>query len=707
MPRFVPSHTSAPAPVAVECASRLQEFPPWHAEQLRQWVLSRRAPWPQSGTAHRATRCYRLRSGPKHQVRASQTSPFFWRAVFAPHFPLAVSMLNSASAILRATFSSQSKCSVMILASLWRGTDVLISCPWGDDTRHPATPVAEDIKVAHGSNSTLNSSSFVNASSSPRSKLSQCRILRGLVLSEDTFNSSVLTNKFTLLSVSARMLSPIISCVSTVAPSNFLLLLMHWDAPSWTSAARRLEKVFTSATEISERCSLVLCAFTVISSWPLVFRPRSAAMFDDTVIADACTLLSVTHLEPKRQSLSECGISEAMFRCCWWPTRDKNGQVEYPQCVCICVCLFVCVCLPRHLPPTDAVDQRSFSIWGLGPATTISILTSGLEHKHWPEFKPNKVKSTHKWAQSKQQTSKLNRVTPAQESDSADEAHAHPRTLPLKWFLVLGHRSIHVDHHHLEVSLALYKRRCGRKSWAMGGPRSKNKIIVVDLSTHLKKLLVCHRCVLLTSLEGASRWSFWDLSQAWSEDPATNLEMMRSCRCVIFMYVFWASWRLGLLLDTQSRQLFVSLPASLQNSWNVWLPFVLIIFYGSGMKVFSRVCKRKESVKVKINIVLDPIIKEEYDYFRIVLDPIIKEEYDYFRWFDSHLYWLTLVGRDWVGRNSRLDFEHWLIGSKTRVSTPRNINWIEKWFPFFQNLSKSDKRWFSQNSSISKNFTNY
>ena len=33
---------------------------------------------------------------------------------------------------------------------------------------------------------------------------------------------------------------------------------------------------------------------------------------------------------------------------------------------------------------------------GLGPTTTISILTSGLEHKYRPEFKPRKVKSSHK-----------------------------------------------------------------------------------------------------------------------------------------------------------------------------------------------------------------------------------------------------------------------------------------------------------------------
>ena len=130
VPRSVPSHSSAPAPVAVAWASRLQEFAPSLAEQLREWLLSWRAPWPYLGTAHPATRCYRLRSGPKHQVRTNQTSRFFWRAVFAPHFPLAIFMVNSASAILRATFSSQSNCSVMILATLWRVTDVLISCLW-------------------------------------------------------------------------------------------------------------------------------------------------------------------------------------------------------------------------------------------------------------------------------------------------------------------------------------------------------------------------------------------------------------------------------------------------------------------------------------------------------------------------------------------------------------------------------------------------
>ena len=300
---------------------------------------------------------------------------------------------------------------------------------------------------------TLNSSSFVNASSSPRSKLSQCRILRGHVPSEDTFNSCVLTDRLTLLSVSARMLPPIIcSCVSTVAtpfiayaaccslPSNFLLVLCAGDAPRWT----RLR-----CTSTEDRVLVFDWDLRKLLARPLrVPRHLIMATGLSTALrchvwwhgncADGCTLLFSDESGAKATvSYSECGISEAlrMNDACSGAADDQQGTKtgrwnthSLYVFVCVCVCLFVCLFVCPDIYHQLKSRPKVIFHWGLGPTTTISILTSGLEHKYRPEFKPNKVKSTHKCAQAKQQTSKLNRVKPAQESDSAVQAHAHPRT---------------------------------------------------------------------------------------------------------------------------------------------------------------------------------------------------------------------------------------------------------------------------------------
>ena len=369
-----------------------------------------------------------------------------------PALPPAVSMVNSVSAMLRATFSAQSNCSVMILASLWRVTDVLISCLWGDDTRHPATPVADDTKVDHGSNSAFNSSSFVNASSSPRSKLSQGLILRGLVLSEDTFNSSVLAARFTLLSVSARMLPPIISCVSTVAtpfiacaaccslPSNFLLVLCAGDAPWWTRLRCTSTEDRVHVSDWDPRKLLALCVFSAVSSWPLVFRPHSAAMFE---LFFQWRILS----QSDSQSLwmrDQWGTANVrrMFRCSWRPPRNKNGQVEDIQFVCTCVCLCV-------WPTTNWRNRpEAFLNEFLGPATTISILTSLLV-KHSQKCTHGNRSSQMLWSlhtnehKQKKQTSRPNRAqswsrqrwssprTPALAASTL--TWGEPRAFPSRW----------------------------------------------------------------------------------------------------------------------------------------------------------------------------------------------------------------------------------------------------------------------------------
>ena len=140
------------------------------------------------------------------------------------------------------------------------------------------------------------------------------------------------------------------------------------------NAALRLRKAFSSETEIPGSCSLALCVFSAILSLQLVFRPRSAAMFDDTVIVRTRALFFQWHILSQSDSQSlrmwdQWGTAHErrMFRCSWWPTRDKNGQAEYLQfeCICVCLCVCSCVCLfvqtsTTHFPLRPGTSDNNF-----------------------------------------------------------------------------------------------------------------------------------------------------------------------------------------------------------------------------------------------------------------------------------------------------------------------------------------------------------